>query len=253
MSNHAEMQAPGGSCALVTGGAKRIGASIVRALHARGAAVAVHYRSSGAEAEALCAELNAARPNSAQHFAADLIAKDAAESLVANVAAWQGRLDILVNNASTFYPTPLGEITEAAFTDLVGSNLKAPLFLAQAAATHLREQKGNIVNIVDIHARRPLREHSVYVSAKAGLEMLTKSLAKELAPEVRVNGIAPGAIAWPEEGMDEITQQNILDRVPLGRTGAPEDIAEAVLFLVREATYTTGQVLAVDGGRSSGW
>lgn len=253
MSNRDEMHPLAGSCALVTGGAKRIGASIVRALHARGAAVAVHYRSSSAEAETLCAALNASRPNSAQHFAADLIETDAAESLVADVVAWQGRLDILVNNASTFYPTPLGEITEAAFTDLVGSNLKAPLFVAQAAATHLRDHKGNIVNIVDIHARRPLREHVVYVSAKAGLEMLTKSLAKELAPDVRVNGIAPGAIAWPEDGMDETTQQNILDRVPLGRIGAPEDIAEAVLFLVREATYTTGQVLAVDGGRSSGW
>ena len=242
-----------GKCALITGGAKRIGAAITRALHASGADVAVHYRSSGDEMTSLCDSLNAVRPNSAKGFAADLIVIDEVESLVAEVLEWQGRLDILVNNASTFYPTPFGEIAEPEFNDLVGSNLKAPLFLAQAAADRLRMASGSIVNIVDIHARRPLRDHMVYVSAKAALEMLTKSLAKELAPDVRVNGIAPGAIAWPEDGMDDATKQLILDRVPLGRTGAPADIASAVLYLLRDATYSTGQVLPVDGGRSITW
>ena len=252
-SNAAGVRSLAGTCGLVTGGAKRIGAAIVETLHAAGTDVAVHYRNSAADANTLCTRLNAVRADSARCFGADLIEPGAADSLIDDVVAWRGKLDILVNNASTFYPTPLGDVTEDVFTDLVGSNLKAPLFLSQAAADHLQRQAGNIVNIVDIHARRPLRDHMVYVSAKAGLEMLTRSLAKELAPAVRVNGIAPGAIAWPEDGMEETTQQNILERIPLGRTGAPADIAQAVLFLVREASYTTGQILAVDGGRSSGW
>jgi pteridine reductase len=158
-----------------------------------------------------------------------------------------------VNNASTFYPTPLGEIDEKSWKDLVGSNLKAPLFLSQAAAPHLLDAHGGIVNIVDIHAKRPLRDHHVYGAAKAGLAMLTRSLARDLAPHVRVNGVSPGAIAWPEDGMTEDVKKKILDQVPLGRTGDPTDIANAVLFLLRDATYSTGQIIAIDGGRSVGW
>ena len=166
---------------------------------------------------------------------------------------WRGGLDILVNNASTFYPTPLGEITEADWDDLVGSNFKAPLFLSQAAAASLRERRGSIVNIVDIHAQRPLSNHLVYGSAKAGLAMLTRALAKELAPDVRVNGVSPGAILWPESDMSDDTKASILDQVPLARAGEPGDIAGCVVYLVRDATYVTGQIVAVDGGRSIGW
>jgi pteridine reductase len=166
---------------------------------------------------------------------------------------WSGRLDVLVNNASSFYPTPLGNIDSTNWEDLMGSNLRAPMFLSQAAAPHLTTSSGNIVNIVDIHAKRPLRDHHVYGSAKAGLTMLTRSLAKELAPAVRVNGVAPGAIAWPEDGMTEAVKKSIVDQIPLGRTGEPEDIANAVVFLVRDATFVTGQVIPIDGGRSIGW
>ncbi|HEU4616730.1 MAG TPA: SDR family oxidoreductase, partial [Gammaproteobacteria bacterium] len=163
------------------------------------------------------------------------------------------RLDVLVNNASSFYPTPLESISDEQWHDLIDSNLKAPLFLSQAALPHLKQARGVIINIVDIHARRPLRNYVVYGAAKAGLAMLTRSLAKDLAPEIRVNGVAPGAILWPEAGMSEKTQQHIVREIPLKRTGEPEDIASAVLYLVRDATYVTGQILAVDGGRSIGW
>jgi pteridine reductase len=242
-----------GQTALVTGSARRIGAAIVTALHQAGMRVAIHYRGSAEEARLLCRELTAARADSARVFQADLIAPGEPERLIDDVRSWTGSLDLLVNNASTFYPTPLGSIDEACWTDLVGSNLKAPLFLSQAAAPHLRAASGNIVNIVDIHARRPLRDHHVYGAAKAGLAMLTLSLAKDLAPEVRVNGVSPGAIAWPEDGMTESTKASILSEVPLGRTGDPRDIANAVLFLVRDATYSTGQIITIDGGRSIGW
>lgn len=242
-----------GRVALITGAAKRIGAAIARRLHADGANVAIHYRSSASDAEALRDELNQARENSAATFKADLNVAGASDALIADVAAWHDRLDVLVNNASSFYPTPIGDVDESNWADLVGSNLKAPLFLSQAAAPYLRETSGNIVNIVDIHARRPLRDHAVYGSAKAGLAMLTRSLAKDLAPSIRVNGVAPGAIEWPENGMSESVQQNIVKQIPLGRTGEPEDIANAVRFLVCEATYCTGQILAIDGGRSLGW
>lgn len=242
-----------GKTALVTGAARRIGAAIAETLHSAGMDVAIHYRGSAAEAEDLAARLNDLRSGSASTFQADLLLDRAPAVLVANVVAWAGRLDALINNASTFYPTPLGSIDDAAWSDLLGSNLKAPLFLAQAAAPHLRDTNGNIVNIVDIHATRPLRDHHVYGAAKAGLAMLTRSLAKDLAPEVRVNGISPGAIAWPEEGMTDDIKRIILDQVPLGRTGEPADIANAVLFLVGVATYATGQVIAIDGGRSIGW
>lgn len=197
--------------------------------------------------------MNKARAGSARIFQADLVANGGPAGLLEQVLAWAGSLDILVNNASTFYPTPLADISEESWQDLIGTNLKAPLFLAQAAAPALRKNRGNIVNIVDIHARRPLRDHHVYGAAKAGLAMLTRSLAKDLAPHVRVNGVAPGAIAWPENGMPAEVKDSILRQVPLGRTGDPSDIAKAVLFLVRDATYTTGQIIAIDGGRSVGW
>jgi pteridine reductase len=175
------------------------------------------------------------------------------ETLAEAVIRWRGGIDVLVNNASTFYPTPLGEITEAQWDDLVGSNLKAPLFLSQALADSLRERRGNIVNIVDIHAQRPLRNHPVYGPAKAGLAMLTRALAKDLAPEVRVNGVSPGAILWPESDMNDEIKASIIDEVPLARAGEPADIAGCVLYLVRDAKYVTGQIVAVDGGRSIGW
>jgi pteridine reductase len=173
--------------------------------------------------------------------------------MIREVLDQTGRLDALINNASTFYPTPLGAITEEQWEDLVGSNLKAPLFLCQAALPHLRETRGVIVNIVDVHGQRPLKNHPLYGAAKAGLGMLTRSLAKDLGPEIRVNGVSPGAILWPEAGMQERVQENIIQQIPLKRTGEPDDIAAAVLFLVRDAPYVTGQILAVDGGRSVGW
>lgn len=242
-----------GKCVLVTGAARRVGAAIATALHADGANVAIHYRSSAADADALCARFNALRPSSSIALQSDLVAELEPEKLIADVLAWSGRLDLLVNNASTFYPTPLGAISPDDWADLTGSNLRAPLFLSQAAAPSLRQVGGCIVNIVDIHARKPLRDHHVYGAAKAGLAMLTRSLAKSLAPTVRVNGVAPGAVMWPEDGMTESVKKNIIDQIPLGRRGKPEDIANAVLFLARDATFITGQVLPIDGGRSIGW
>ena len=239
--------------ALVTGAARRIGAAIVRALHEQGANVAIHYRGSADAAIALADDLNEQRPDSAATFAADLTELASINTLVGNVHDWRGRLDILVNNASSFYPTPIGEVTEEQWEDLVDTNLKAPLFLAQAAMAPLREAQGVIINIVDVHAQRPLRNHAVYGSAKAGLAMLTRSLAKDLAPDVRVNGVSPGAILWPENGMSDATKDAILEQIPLGRPGNPEDIANAVLFLARDANYVTGQIIAIDGGRSIGW
>lgn len=242
-----------GQWALITGAGKRIGATTARVLHQAGASVAIHYRGSAAGANALAEALNALRPGSAIVLQADLLQVDALRVMVERMTEHTGRLDILVNNASSFYPTPLGEVTERDWEDLVGSNLKAPLFLSQAALPHLRRARGCIVNIVDIHATRPLRDHPVYGPAKAGLAMLTRSLARDLAPEIRVNGVSPGAILWPEDGMSEKAQASILRQVPLARTGEPEDIAECVLYLVRDAVYVTGQVIAVDGGRSAGW
>lgn len=242
-----------GKVALVTGAARRIGAAIATQLHASGARVAIHYRGSAAEANQLAETLNAGRADSAITLQADLLDLDALPRLVAAVVEWGGRLDILVNNASTFYPTPLGEITEQHWNDLLGSNLKAPLFLSQAAMPDLAANNGSIINIVDIHAQRPLLNHPVYGSAKAGLVMLTRALAKDLAPKIRVNGVAPGAILWPEDGMSESVKQSIIGQVPLERPGDPDDIAGAVLYLVRDASYVTGQIIAVDGGRSIGW
>lgn len=215
--------------------------------------MAIHFRGSECDAAELAASMNRSRPDSARIFGSDLAEAGAPPALIDTVTAWSGRLDILVNNASSFYPTPLGTITENQWLDLVGSNLKAPLFLSQAAAPHLRSSHGSIVNIIDIHAKRPLRHYSLYVSAKAGLHMLTRALARELAPDVRVNGVAPGAIAWPEQDMTEAVKDKIIGEIPLGRTGNPDDIANCVMFLVDDASYTTGQVITIDGGRSLGW
>lgn len=242
-----------GKVALITGAARRIGAAIAATLHDSGANVAIHYRGSADSARELAARLNDERDASAKTFQADLNETAKLGSLVAAVHAWHGRLDFLVNNASSFYPTPPGEITESDWDDLIGSNLKAPLFLAQAALPHLRAARGVIVNMVDIHAQRPLKNHTVYGPAKAGLAMLTRSLAKDLAPDVRVNGVAPGAILWPEDGMSDAVKQSVLRQVPLARAGDPADIAGCVLYLVRDVDYVTGQIIAVDGGRSIGW
>ena len=240
-------------CALVTGAARRIGATISSRLHEEGATVAIHYRGSAQAATDLRDQLNATREKSAEIFQADLNDDQQLVSLVQNVVQWSGRIDVLVNNASSFYPTPMGTVTSQQWDDLVGSNLKAPLFLSQAAMPALKSAGGCIVNIVDIHAQRPLRDHVVYGSAKAGLAMLTRSLAKDLAPEIRVNGVSPGAILWPEDDMANETKVKILEQVPLGRQGLPSDIADAVIFLARDAHYVTGQIISVDGGRSLGW
>ena len=242
-----------GRWALVTGAAKRIGAVIARTLHEAGANVAIHYHRSAAEADQLAAELNRQRPNSAFTISADVRDIAALERMANDVVARTGRLDVLVNNASNFYPTPLGTVTPEQWHDLVGSNLKAPLFLSQALLPSLRAARGVIVNIVDVHWQRPLREHPVYGAAKAGLAMLTRSLAKDLGPDIRVNGVSPGAILWPDEGMSESLRASIIKQTALKRSGEPEDIASAVLFLVRDAPYVTGQIIAVDGGRSVGW
>ncbi len=242
-----------GKRALITGAARRIGAATTERLHEAGVRVAIHYRSSDAGAKELCNRLNKVRPDSAEIFAADLHDTAGIANLVNAVTEWGGGLDILINNASSFYPTPIGSITESQWDDLIGSNLKAPLFLSQAASPYLKSSQGVIINMLDIHSKRPLKDHAVYTSAKAGLAMLTLSLAKDLAPDVRVNGIAPGAILWPEEGMTDAIKEKILNQVPLARPGGPSDIADCVIYLARDAAYVTGQIIAVDGGRSIGW
>lgn len=238
-----------GQVALITGAAQRVGAAIARALHAQGANLVIHYRHSVTAAQQLQVELHNQRPHSVTLAQADLLQTEQLPHLVATAMAAFGRLDLLINNASSFYPTPMGSITEPQWDDLMGTNLKAPLFLAQAAQTALKAQNGCIINIVDIHAERPLGQHPVYCMAKAGLAMMTKALARELGPEIRVNGIAPGAILWPAAGMDTALQQRVVARTALKRTGQPEDIAQAVLFF-SQAAYITGQILAIDGGRS---
>jgi pteridine reductase len=235
---------------LVTGAARRVGAAIARRLHQSGASVLLHYRSAHADAAALAQELNSARANSAQIVVADLLDSTAPVRLVEEALRAFGRLDALVNNASSFFPTPIETITEAHWLDLIGTNLKAPLFLAQAMATELSSNRGCIVNITDIHAERPLAGYLVYSVAKAGLLGLTRALARELAPAVRVNAVAPGPICWPEDSSFDALQSGILATTLLGRVGCPDDIAGAVHYLVAEAPFVTGQVLAVDGGRS---
>ena len=243
-----------GRWVLVTGAAKRIGAVIARTLHTAGANVAIHYHSSEDAARELVADLERERRGSAFAVSADVRDVRALERMAHDVVERTGRLDVLVNNASNFYPTPLGTVTEEQWNDLFGSNLKAPLFLTQALLPALRATQGVVVNIVDVHAQRPLRDHPVYGAAKAGLAMLTRSLAKDLGPDVRVNGVSPGAILWPEgDGMSDKLRAGIIKQTALKRAGEPEDIAAAVLFLVRDAPYVTGQIIAVDGGRSVGW
>lgn len=235
--------------ALVTGSARRIGAVTLRTLHANGAKVVVHYRNSSSDAEKLCAELNQLRQDSCITVQGDLNDIKAMPNVIETIIQQMGQLDILVNNASTFYPTPMGEITEKHWDDLLGSNLKAPLFLSQAAMPYLKATQGCIVNMVDVHGFRPMKNYPVYSVAKAGLFMLTQSLARELGPDVRVNGVAPGAILWPEMDENQSDQQELLDKTALKRMGTPKDIANTVLFLVRDADYITGQVIPVDGGR----
>ena len=239
-----------GHCVLVTGGAKRLGAAIGRRLHAAGANVVVHFNTSQPAADALVAELERSRSSSALAVRADLHDVERLPALVDAALARFGRLDVLVNNASTFYPTPVGDITLAQFDDLIGTNLRAPLFLSQAAAPALRRARGLIINMVDIHGRRPLKAHPVYSAAKAGLVMLTRSLARELGPDIRVNAIAPGPVLWPERDRDAALKAEIIANTALKRAGSPEDIARTAYFFAAEAPYVTGQVIAVDGGRS---
>jgi pteridine reductase len=239
-----------GKVVLITGGAKRVGAATCRRLHSAGANIMLHYRVSAGEARLLQAELNHQRKDSVALIQADLLDTAKLPAMVEQTVQSFGRLDALVNNASSFFQTPVGEITAAAWEDLIGTNLRAPLFLSQAAAPALKKSLGAIVNITDIHAERPLKNYVVYSVAKAGLVGLTRSLARELAPEVRVNAVAPGPILWPDdESFDELSRQRIISHTPLKREGTPEDIAKAVHFLLAEATYVTGETINVDGGR----
>lgn len=239
-----------GKVALITGAAHRVGAAIARSLHEEGMDLVLHYRSSETAARLLQAELAATRPDSVLLLQADLNKSMGFMGMIERVRAFRGRLDLLVNNASSFYPTPLGDADEEQWEDLVGSNLKGPFFLTKEAASMLRTARGCVVNLVDIHAERPLKNHSIYSIAKAGNAMMIKALARELGPGVRVNGIAPGVILWPEEDPSDETKDVILARTALKRAGSPEDIARAVVFLVRDADYITGQIIAVDGGRT---
>jgi len=237
---------------LITGGAKRVGASICRLLHASGANLMIHYRSSVNEARALQAELNLKRPHSVAIIQGDLLNLSILPSLVQETIKHFGKLDVLINNASSYYPTEIGDINDDQWHDLMGSNLKAPLFLSQAAAIELRKQQGCIINITDMHVERPKKGYIVYSVAKAGLVTLTKSLAHELSPEVRVNAVAPGPVMWPEDNpqFDELYRQRVISQTLLKRIGEPNDIAKAVKFLIQDAPFITGQVIAVDGGRS---
>jgi pteridine reductase len=241
-----------GKVVLVTGGAKRVGAAICRRLHAAGANIVIHYRSSLYEGLALRAELNELRENSAFCVQADLLDVVALKQLIEVAINCFGQLDALVNNASSFYATPLDQVNELHWNDLMGTNLRAPLFLAQAAAEELRRRHGTIVNIADIHSDRPMQKHVLYSAAKAGLVALTKGLAQELAPQVRVNAVSPGVIIWPEdeEWQDEEVRRKIVEHTLLKREGNPDDIARTVQFLIADAPYITGQVISVDGGRS---
>ncbi len=236
--------------ALITGGAHRVGAAIARALHAAGMRLVIHYLSSETAARALQEDLHRERPDSVMLVRGDLLNGERLyRNLVYETVERFGQLDVLVNNAARFYPTPVGQATEAQWTDLIDTNLKAPFFLSQAVAPHLQKTSGVIVNIADIYGERPLPEHPIYSITKAGVIMLTKSLAREFGPDVRVNAVSPGAVLWPAAGMDEMSKQRLISRIPLKRTGEPDDIARAVVFLVRDAGYMTGQVMVLDGGR----
>lgn len=238
--------------ALITGAARRIGAAIAETLHHEGMNVVLHYNASEEEAQDLCARLNQLRPNSAATLQADLLESEVDKSLIDKAYHIWGRLDLLVNNASRFYRTHFGKVTEYAWEDLMVSNLRAPFFLSQAAAPYLTESRGRIINVADIHAWRPMRNYSVYCITKTGLLMLTKTLAKELAPHVMVNAIAPGAIVWPEgeNSLSSDEKDSIISKTPLGRTGNAGDVARVALFLARDSDFMTGEVLAVDGGRN---
>lgn len=236
--------------ALITGSSRRIGAVIVKNLHSSGVDVGIHYNSSKSEAASLCAELNEKRPNSAAIFPADITSTSQAKDLVKKFIDWAGGIDLLINNASSFYPTPIGTITEDHWNDLIGTNLKGPLFITQAASEALKKAHGSVINLIDVHTRSPLKNHPAYSSAKAGLKMLTRSLAKDLAPEIRVNAIAPGAILEPpNKTWTDEEKNNILRAVPLKKLGTEIDIAKAVIFLA-ESQYITGQTLNIDGGKS---
>ncbi len=235
---------------MITGGARRIGAELVRHLHRHEMRVILHYRNSESDARSLADELNARRSNSVRLLQGDLTEYAKIPALMGRAFSFFERLDALVNNASTFFPTAIENINEAAWERLVGTNLKAPLYLIQAAVPYLESTRGCVVNIVDIHAGRPLKGYPLYSISKAGLAMLTRSMARELAPGIRVNGIAPGAIMWPEAEHYEAMHEEIISRTALKREGSPCDIADAALFLIRHANYVTGQVIAVDGGRT---
>lgn len=235
--------------ALITGAAARLGRAIAEELH-RDHQVVVHYRHSAQAAQSLVSALNAKRPNSAAAVQSDLKSAADCEQLAETALGCFGELSLLVNNASAFYPTPIGSADEQQWEELMGSNLKAPFFLSQALASALARANGCIVNLADIHADKPMPSHTIYSAAKAGLVMMTKSLARELAPQVRVNAVAPGAILWPEQESQGYNKEQILARIPMKRSGDPTDIARTVRFLAADAPYITGQVIAVDGGRS---
>jgi pteridine reductase len=235
---------------LITGAARRVGRVIARTLHEAGYDIALHFRASRGEAEQLAAELENRRAQSTLLLEASLDDAETPARLVHRSVQRYGRLDALVNNASSFYPTPIGEATQSQWDELFSSNARAPFFLAQAAAPHLRAARGAIVNLVDIYAERPLARHTIYCMAKAANLMLVQSLARELGPEVRVNGVAPGAVLWPEAGKSYADQQELLGKSALRRAGAPEDVAGAVKYLLCDAPFVTGQILRVDGGRS---
>lgn len=235
---------------LITGAARRVGAVIARTLHARGFDLAIHYRHSEDDAKALAVALESLRADSTLLLQADLTDLAVLPGMIAQVLKHYGRLDALVNNASAFYPTPLGSATPAQWNDLFASNAQAPFFLSQAAIPALREARGGIVNLVDIYAERPLADHPLYGMAKAALLAMTRSMALDLGPDIRVNGVAPGAVMWPSEGKTDDEQDEMIQRTPLRRAGSPEDVASAVLWLLRDAPYVTGQIIRVDGGRS---
>lgn len=250
--NSSTAKHPDNKVILITGGAKRVGAAICRMLHAEGANLMIHYRQSVSEARALQAELNLQRPNSAAIIHGDLLNLAVLPTLVEETVKHFGRLDVLINNASSYYATELGEIGDDEWEDLIGSNLKAPLFLSQAASSELFKTKGCIINITDMHVERPKKGYIVYSVAKAGLATLTKSLAYEMAPDVRVNAVAPGPVLWPEDNpqFDEVYRKRVISQTLLKRIGEADDVAKAVRFLIQDAPFMTGQVIAVDGGRS---
>ncbi len=236
--------------ALITGGSKRIGAATSRLLHQAGYNIIIHCRLSQQAASELAEELNTLRTDSAKVIQGDLNNETIYNHLIEQAYQCWHRLDVLINNASSFYPTPIGSITMDDWHNLINSNMKAPLFLSQAAVPYLKQTQGNIINMIDVHGQRPMKDHPVYCAAKAGLGMLTMSLAKDLGPDIRVNGVAPGAILWPENDMPDHTKKLILERTSLKRPGEPSDIAKTILFLIKDANYITGQIISVDGGRT---